>query len=169
MRRERKITRLPHFDYRSNGAYAITICSFKRRCVFGNIENGVMDLNRFGRIVQRCFLEIPAHFPQVELDEFIVMPNHFHGIMFINGEAPPTVEEEKRYFGKPVSGSLGIIVGSFKGAVTKSIGEARNERTYVWQPKFFEHIIRNDLDLQHQREYILNNPLKWLNDDLFIS
>ena len=168
MRHERKIARLRHYDYRSNGAYAVTICSFGKRMVFGRIENGAMRLHPFGAIVEQLWLMVPDHFPIVELDEFQVMPNHFHAILWIENEAPPTPaqEAELRQFGKPQPGSLGTIIGSFKSAVTKAIGEKRECKTRVWQPRFFDHIIRDDRDLETQRRYIENNPANWPDDEL---
>ena len=98
----------------------------------------------------------------------MVMPNHIHGILFIENETPPTEEKEieLRQFGKPLSGSLSVIIASYKSGVTKRIGEARGCKTEVWQSKFWDHIIRDEHDLQKQREYILNNPSNWENDDL---
>ncbi len=167
MRRERKIIRLREYDYRQNGVYAVTICVHERRLAFGRIENGVMRLNPFGVIVRECWLAIPQHFPPVELDEFELMPNHFHGILFIDGEAPPMPEEEDRLrqFGQPQPGSLGTMVGSFKSTVSREIGRRRGCKTKVWQRGFYDHIIRNDRDLTHQRQYIRDNIAKWADDE----
>ncbi|HEX9995726.1 MAG TPA: hypothetical protein VGB45_01175 [Abditibacterium sp.] len=168
MRHERKIIRLREFDYRNNGAYEVTICVHERRLAFGRIEHGEMRLHAFGHIAQERWLAIPSHHPNVVLDEFIVMPNHIHGILFLEGDTPPTLEEEieLRQFGQPQSGSLGTVIGSFKSGVTRQIVERRGNKTRVWQPRFYEHIIRNDRDLQLQREYIRDNPAKWPDDEL---
>jgi putative transposase len=167
-RPERKIARLREYDYRQSGAYAVTICVHERRLALGRIEDGTVRLHPFGRIAQERWLAIPQHHPIVVLDEFIVMPNHIHGILFIENESPPTIEEEieLRRFGKPQSGSLGTVIGSFKSGVTKRIGEARGCKTEVWQQKFWDHIIRDEHDLHNQREYIFNNPANWEDDDL---
>jgi putative transposase len=170
MRSTRKISRLPNFDYRSNGAYAITICTFNRKRIFGTIREGVMHLNPYGRIALIEWQKTPLLRSYVHLDEFIIMPNHIHAILFFESNFSHKTEQlETREFGKPQIKSLGTVIGAYKSAVSKEIGILRGERTQTWQPKFFEHIIRNDLDLQHQREYILNNPLKWADDDLFTS
>lgn len=96
------------------------------------------------------------------------MPNHLHGILFIQNDAPPSTDEERemRRFGKPLSGSLSSIIGNYKSGVTRRIGEMRGCKTKVWQRKFYEHVIRNDRDLQLQRDYIRNNPSKWADDEL---
>lgn len=164
----RKIPRLREYDYRQSGVYVVTICVHERRSAFGKIENGIMRLHLFGRIAQERWFAIPQHHRGVTLDEFVVMPNHIHGILFIENEAPPTVDEEAnlRHFGKPQSGSLSAIIGSFKSGVSKRIGEARQCPTRVWQERFWEHIIRDEHDLQNQRAYILNNPANWEEDEL---
>lgn len=165
---KRKITRLREYDYRQSGAYAITICTHERRMAFGRIENGDMRLHPFGLIAQERWLAIPDHHMGVQLDEFIIMPNHIHGILFIEAEAPPTPEAETslRQFGKPLSSSLSTIIGSYKSGVTKRVSEARGHRTRVWQERFYEHVIRHDRDLECQREYIDGNPSGWANDEL---
>jgi putative transposase len=168
MRHERKISRLREFDYRQNGAYAITVCVHERRLAFGRVENGEMKFNRFGRIADEDWRAIPIHYSGVILDEWIVMPNHLHGILFLHNEVPPSVDEERelRQFGKPMSGSLSSIIGNYKSGVTRRIGGMRACKTVVWQRGFYEHIIRNERDLQLQREYIRNNPSKWADDEL---
>lgn len=79
----RRSIRLPGYDYSRAGAYFVTICAQDRACLFGDIADGVMRLNDAGRVVERCWHEIPIHFPHVELDEFVIMPNHVHGIIVI--------------------------------------------------------------------------------------
>jgi REP element-mobilizing transposase RayT len=165
---ERKIARLRGYDYRQNGAYAVTICTHERRIAFGRIDNGLVRLHPFGHVAQEDWLAIPSHYPNVSLDEFIVMPNHLHGILFLENEAPPTakMEAELRRFGKPVSGSLSSIICNYKSGVSRKIGCLRNCQTKVWQGRFWDHIIRDEDDLLHHREYIHNNPLRWEDDEL---
>ena len=170
MNRNRRSIRLRGYDYSQAGVYFVTICTHNRRSeksfapyLFGEIVDGEMVLNDVGRLVAKCWRDIPAHFPHVELDEFIVMPNHVHGILLIancRGTAcrAPTGER----FGKPIGGSLPTIVRSFKSAATKRINERRNEPGMkFWQRNYYEHIIRNEGELSDIREYIVNNPLKW--------
>ena len=165
---ERKIARLREYNYRQSGTYTITICAHERRLVFGKIQNGIMRLHPFGRIAQEDWLAIPSHYSNMTLDEFIIMPNHIHGILIIENEAPPTQEEklELRRFGRPQSGSLGTIIGSFKSGVCRRICEVRQCPMRVWQERFWDHIIRDERVLQNQREYIFNNPLNWETDEL---
>lgn len=158
----RRSIRLEHYDYTAPGKYFITICTFEKRELFGYIIDRHVKINDFGRIVHDCWVNIPNHFDGCRLDEFIVMPNHIHGIIEIcrRGTAchAPTMEQ----FGKPVSGSIPTIVRSFKSAVTKRINEYQKiSNQHIWQRNFHDHIIRNNADLNRIRKYIRNNPLKW--------
>jgi putative transposase len=126
-----------------------------------------MMLNRFGIIAFKCWASLPEHHPQVILDEFVVMPNHIHGILWLCGEVnSETNFEVKREFGKPQSGSLSVIVNCYKAGVSRRISTLRGQKTRVWQPRFHEHIIRDDDDLLRQREYIQNNPAQWQDDEM---
>jgi putative transposase len=161
---KRKTVRIQGFDYASGGGYFVTVCAFERHSLFGRIEDGSIVLSRVGEITQRCWLEILEHFPTVVLDEYAIMPNHFHGILFLTeGEAgtiyrAPTREE----LGKPVDASLSTIVRTFKAAVTR---EARASGFLtgksIWQRGFYEHIIHRDAELAEIRKYIFNNPAQW--------
>jgi putative transposase len=165
--------RLKTFDYTQNAGYFVTICTYQRELTFGRIESGEMFLSEVGRIVVECWQEIPEHFPFVELDLFVVMPNHFHGILFVvkdefssedkSGGRPPDSPVLKG----PEKGSLGAIIALFKQAVTRRVNQTRLERTYIWQRNYHEHIIRNDADLQRLQEYTLNNPLRWHEDRFY--
>jgi REP element-mobilizing transposase RayT len=161
----RRSIRLQGYDYAQAGAYFVTICAYERRCLFGNVSDGTMQLNERGRIVEECWEAIPAHLADVELDAFCVMPNHVHGIIIIRRGTPwraPTVEQ----FQKPVAGSLPTIVRSFKSAVTKRIREVQHTPgLLVWQRNYYEHVIRHDEDLRRIRVYIENNPVQWDGDD----
>jgi REP element-mobilizing transposase RayT len=148
--------------------------------LFGEIVDGKMALNEFGDIANECWRELPEHFGHIELDDYIIMPNHIHGIILITdddndrgtarrvptGRAPTYDGKIPRRFGKPISGSLPIIIGSFKSAVTKHINELRNSPgAKLWQRNYWEHIIRNERDLNRIRKYIRNNPRKWSIDN----
>ncbi len=180
----RRSIRLKGYDYSQPGAYFITICTKNRKCLFGNIINGKMILNDAGHIAQNCWLEIPNHYPNVILDEFIIMPNHIHGIIIINAGAndnspinvgannnsprqannnsPRQINNnspQPSSFRSP-SGTIGSIVRGFKIGVTKWFRQ--NTDIYdVWQRNYYEHIIRNEQELDRIRKYIINNPLKW--------
>ena len=168
MWRERKLARLREYNYQQSGIYAVTICVHERRLAFGKMKDDSVRLHPFGRIAQEGWLAIPSHYSHVILDEFIVMPNHIHGILFIENEAPPTQEEEAKFrqFGTAHSASLSSIVGNFKSGVSRRIGVVRGCPTRVWQERFWDHIIRDERELQNQREYIINNPVNWNADEL---
>ena len=164
----RRSIRLPGYDYSQPGAYFITICTQGRICLLGDVADGVMVLNDAGRIVANCWKAVPCHFKWVELDEFVVMPNHLHGIINIvdagRGTAcrAPTPGEQ---FGRPQADSLTTVIRSFKSAATNSINLARNSQGQrVWQRNYYEHVIRNDSDLNRIRHYISENPAKWSED-----
>ena len=156
------------YDYSSPGAYFVTICTKNKANIFGDIVDGAMILNEFGEIVKKIWFDLPNHFTNVQLDEFIVMPNHVHMIIFIidddhrhrRGLACQT--PTKRTFGKPISGSLPTIIGSFKSAVTKRINRMRKMPGFpVWQRNYYEHIIRDEDELNAIRQYIIDNPQNW--------
>ncbi|HSF82059.1 MAG TPA: hypothetical protein VLA49_12535 [Anaerolineales bacterium] len=126
-------SRLPGWDYASPGYYFVTIVTERRRLLFGNTLHGEMPLSLLGEIAQRCWIEIPSHFPNTNLDEFVVMPNHIHGIVIIN-DVPrvetlhvaslQTAENEKmRKFGPLKPGSLSKIIQAYKSA--SSAGPAK--------------------------------------------
>lgn len=166
--RGRRSIRLSGYDYAQAGAYFVTVCAHQRQCLFGDVVNKKMVLNEAGKIVRACWDEIPAHFPHAELDAFVVMPNHIHGIIVIVDHGSrdtacrvPTMES----FGKPVPGSLPTIVRSFKSAVTRHINQSRDTPGQpVWQRNYYEHIVRNEHALNRIRNYIETNPARWAHD-----
>ena len=142
----RNSKRLPFYDYRSSGAYFVTVCTEKRQRV---LEIPMIR----GALLER-WEEIPERFPGVGVDVFVVMPDHVHGILWLDGTLKGTP-------------SLGTVVGAFKGLVTiawrnyhKEVGRPCVSR--LWQVDYYEHVIRNEDDLERTREYVLNNPLKAL-------
>jgi REP element-mobilizing transposase RayT len=151
--------RLKAWDYSRAGGYFVTICVKDRDCCLGGINNNEVSLSPFGGIVSRCWEEIPSHFSSVSLDEFVVMPNHVHGIIVINGRDGACPVSTKK---QP---SLSVIVGAFKSAVTRKIHSEMPASAFIWQERFFDHVIRNDVDLDRVREYIHNNPLQWALDE----
>ncbi|MBR8828962.1 MAG: transposase [Gomphosphaeria aponina SAG 52.96 = DSM 107014] len=165
----RRSIRLQGYNYRQPGAYYVTICTKARQCLFGDVVNGKMRLNHFGYIAFSCWGAIPAHFPQVELDTFVVMPNHLHGILIITDTlvgAPQCGAPTKEQFGKPVAGSIPTVIRSYKGAVTKRINKICDTKgtSLIWQRDFYETVNRDDKSLNNIRQYILENPLSWAND-----
>jgi putative transposase len=173
-RHHRRSIRLLGWDYASAGAYFVTICTRERLCLFGEVVDGRMQMNEYGQIAWVCWEEIPLHFPQAELDAFVVMPNHVHGIIILATpvgarHAVPLqngISGKPERFGKPVPGSIPTIIRSFKSAVTKRINALRDAPAApVWQRNYYEHIIRNERELGHIREYILSNPANWGTDE----
>ena len=123
-----------------------------------------MHLNKCGEIVNECSQAIAKHFENTAVDEFIVMPNHIHGIMVILDvgarHAVPACSAQR--FGRPMTGSLSTIVRSFKSATTNRINDLRKTPGgLVWQRNYYEHVIRNEQSLQRIREYIAGNPARW--------
>jgi len=162
----RRSIRLKGYDYTQEGTYFITICTHGRESLLGEIVNGEMLLNAYGRVVQTCWKEIPIHFKNLELDVFGLMPNHIHGIIATNVGARHAVPlHSVESFGNPVTGSIPTIIRSFKSAITNKINKIRQTpNAPVWQRNYYEHVIRNEESLNRIREYIFNNPLNWVRD-----
>ena len=144
---ERRKVRLAGYDYSQPGAYFVTICARNRESIFGEIVAGQMQHNQLGKHVASCWTKIPSHFIHVVLDALVVMPNHLHGILLLSdvvgaGHARP----------------LPVIIGSFKSATSKQAG------TNIWQRSYWEHIIRDENELNRTRHYIEDNPVRWLTD-----
>jgi putative transposase len=155
----RRSIRLKEYDYSQSGEYFVTICTHNRECLLGEIVDEEMKLSSIGEIVQRCWEEIPKHFPNVELDAFVVMPNHVHGIIINDESCRGEVTSPLR---KP---TLGNIVAYFKYQSTKLINEMNGTTgDRFWQRNYFEHVIRDDKDLQNIQDYITSNPLDWKKD-----
>jgi putative transposase len=159
----RKQLRLKGYDYSSAGAYFVTICAKDRKHLFGRILDETMEANRCGHIVEESWRDIPNHDRRVELDEFILMPNHIHGIVVIlddfptvgAGSEPATTRRH----------SLSEIIRGFKTFSARRINEIRGTPGVpVWQRGFFDHIIRNERSLVRIREYISSNPQRWVLD-----
>lgn len=161
----RRSIRLKEFDYASPWWYYVTICTHERRCLFGRIQNGQMYLNELGEIVEKGWMNTKNIRPNVELDEFIIMPNHLHGIIIIERGVLQYAPTDEIKFHSP-SQSLGAIVRGFKSSVTKQINELRQTPSQpVWQRNYYEHIIRNQKDLERIRHYIHFNVSKWQGDE----
>lgn len=171
--RQRRSTRLRGYDYSNPGAYFVTICAFDRQHLFGEVLQGQMRLNELGKIIERCWFDIPQHFSHALLDEFVCMPNHLHGIIVLLRRQGDPLSKEGRdtprrvpteVFGKPRKGSLSTIVRLFKSSATKTIRESTGYAGPIWQSRFYDHIIRNDHSLDRIRNYIRLNPTLWQYD-----
>lgn len=153
----RRSIRLKEYNYSRNGWYFITICSYDKKCIFGKIVHESVELTRIGKIVNVFWYEIPNHFKNAQLDTFIVMPYHIHGIIVITDDCTGVVPTPKRI--------LGQIVVYYKYQTTKIINKMnKTTGSQLWQRNYYEHIIRNIDDLNKIREYIIQNPLKWALD-----
>jgi putative transposase len=167
----RRSIRIKEFDYAQPGGYFVTIVTYQRDYIFGNIVNEEIQLNAFGKIADECWRAIPDHFRNVELGAYIVMPNHVHGIIVINETGMATNSSPfvgARHASPLPRGvkphSIGAIVGSFKSAVTKRIGRELNA-TGIWQRNYYEHVIRNHEDWDRIHRYIETNPSIWTEDE----
>lgn len=161
----RRSIRLKDYDYSQAGAYFVTICTKDKQCLFGEIVEGKMRLNKIGRMVEKTWRDIPTRFPSVELDEYIVMPNHIHGSIVIVGATLAVARSKKpdsRRAGASLAPTLGDIVGAFKSITAiKYLNHIKKTSPRssgkLWQRNYYEHIIRDDHDLRDVGEYINNN------------
>jgi putative transposase len=169
----RRSIRLEGYDYTQPGAYFITIVTHQRREIFGQVVEGEMELSPLGEIAREEWFRTAQLRPYVNLfeDEFVVMPNHVHGIVWITTS---TVRAERR--SAPTkqphidAGSLGAIVRAYKSAVTYAINAAENTRgRMICQRNYYEHIIRSEADFNSIWRYIDHNPQKWKEDQLHPS
>jgi putative transposase len=174
----RRSIRLPEYDYAQAGAYYLTIVAWHREFLFGEVVNGEMKLTKFGLVAEQQWEKLPGRFPNIELGAFVIMPNHMHGIIVIT-DGRGTAGKRNDYdgkssrraptregFQKPVKGSIPTIVRSYKSAVAYRINLMRRTQGIpVWQRNYYEHIIRNEQDLQNKTNYIEANPMLWDEDD----
>jgi len=185
-KKHRRSIRLKGYDYSQAGAYYVTIVAWHRECLFGEVVNGEMKLNRHGEIIQAEWFELPKRLPYIELGVFMVMPNHFHGILFFFDNVGATRQGLTNAHSGNVSlpnvvidgidgsplprgpqpKSLGAIIAQFKSRVTKRLWKIPSlNGTPIWQRNYYEHIIRNEQDLQNKKDYIEANPMLWDEDD----
>lgn len=155
-------TRLPTWDYRNAGYYFITILTKNRKHYFGKVVDGKLIHSKIANIVIEEWLNTALLRSNVELDEWVLMPNHFHGIMIKNSQENLNSNDDNKSILK--SNSLGSIIGQFKSISTKRIRKS-GLIEFSWQPGFYEHIIRNEQALENIRKYISLNPLKWDIDE----
>jgi REP element-mobilizing transposase RayT len=166
----RKSIRIKKYDYSGVGCYFVTICAKKKIKYFGKIIDGKMVLNLFGRIVFDEWIKTKSIRGDVELDEFVVMPNHVHGIVIIRRGVSNTPNTVSQYGGvwqyaptefQSPSNNLGAIIRGFKSASTKQTNQQKINIIFQWQRNYYERIIRNENELNKIRKYIIENPIKW--------
>ena len=159
-------SRLKGWDYRNPGYYFVTICTGGRKHYFGHIARGDMYLLPIGEIAAQYWHGIPEHHTGIELDEFVVMPNHIHGIIVIRGNVEtfhgtslPTTGKPTMSEISPKAGSLGIVMRSYKSAVSRWAG-LNGHTDFAWQTRYHDHVIRDENSLDKIRQYIVNNPAR---------
>ncbi len=185
-------TRLKHWNYSNNGMYFITICTDKMMNYFGKIVDEKVILNKFGKYVEHCWTDIPNHFKYVNIDEFVIMPNHIHGIIGIDNpndsfsnddnsvvetrhalsnnknstkETGHALSLQHPRFRNQGKNSISAMVGSFKSAVTKYAN--KNNIPFKWQSRFYDRVIRDENELNNIRDYIISNPEQWEKDKYY--
>jgi hypothetical protein len=184
---KRRTFRKEGYNYSGGGTYSITICTKNRECFFGNVIDGKMELNDVGKKIQELWMEIPNKFKDTKLDAFLVMPNHIHGIIIIGnywGYARSTVRVSDAINRVPTmkNGHDGGITGKknpmlsenalpkiirwYKGRCSFEIRKMENVECFGWHPRYYDQIIKNRKELKKKREYIWDNPSKWVLDEL---
>jgi putative transposase len=180
-------SRLDGWNYANEGYYFITICTSDKKLYFGDIKNEKMNLFDIGEIVKKYWLEIPSHFSNINLDEFVVMPNHVHGIIILKHEimnvetrfiaskergASSIRRDESRLYAPSIGGitggknpmfknGLARIIRWYKGRTTYEINKINKNQLKLWQPRYYDHIIKDEEELNGIRQYIIDNTLKW--------
>ena len=159
--------RLKGYDYSQHGAYFVTVCAYQDRCIFGQIDDGEMIPNDLGRVVEEDWLRTEELRSNVELDAFVLMPNHLHGLIvmrdFLGHSEKPDSSTLK-------AGSLGAVIGQFKSVATKRIRRLPNSPDHpIWQRNYYESIIRTIEIWNRAREYIISNPSRWFEDSYYVA
>ena len=185
----RRSIRLKDYDYSQAGVYYVTVCVEDRACLLGDVVDGEMVLNGAGRMVETVWMGLAVRFGYIELDEFMIMPNHFHGIFILSGRGESCIRPElgdhkdrscggdhkDRPYGdgredRPcgtLPGTVGRVIQAFKSISTHEYMAGVKQENWppfpskLWQRNYYEHIVRNDESLHRIREYIVNNPAQW--------
>jgi len=162
--------RLNGYDYGEPNWYYITICTYEKECLFGVIRNGKMRLNKYGRIAEEELLRTKEIRKNVDIDYYVIMPNHVHVILIIEQKIGNNIVGATRRVAPTLNpNSLGSIIGQFKSVAAKRINKSKNTPGRpVWQRNYYEHILRNENDLYCTRRYIELNPLKWELDEFSV-
>ena len=154
----RRTIRLCNHDYSSGAAYFVTLCTYNRERLFGEVENGFVRLSQIGNVVQDLWTETPRVRPGVVLDAFVIMPDHFHGIVGLPQHPSRTNTDGVRRAGR----SLGTLIGGYKAACTSTVSCMLGvSDCRLWQRNYYERIIRDERALDRMRRYIVENPARW--------
>jgi REP element-mobilizing transposase RayT len=169
--------RLKYWDYSADGGYFITIVTKDRECFFGEIVDGEMKLSEMGLIAEKYWTGMTKIYDNLIIDEFVIMPNHTHMVLFIENKNPTPVETRRgaslpppfaqnvwmtNKFGPLIKKSVSSIINHYKGQVTKYA--KHHQITFTWQPRYHDRVIRSESELNRIREYISNNPAQWKTD-----
>ena len=184
----RRPIRLKGYDYSQPGGYFVTIVTQNRLCLFGEVVGEKMHLNEAGIMIREIWKNLPRRFPTVELDVFVVMPNHIHGILQIHEPvgaslvgaldgnpgsevtAGATDGDRAATRAAPTGVALGGVIGAYKSITTVEYTRGVKSEKWrrfsgrLWQRNYYEHIVRDEDELVRAREYIVNNPLQWALD-----
>ena len=183
----RRSIRLKNYDYSQKGIYFVTICTQNHACLFGKILDGIMKLNEYGIIIRNEWVKLATTRDEIELDEFVVMPNHFHGIVAFTEpvgaihESPSVraihelpsvraIHELPLHMTQIQRRNMGLpkIIGRFKMLSSKQINILRKTPgTKIWQRNYWEHVVRDEIELNRIRKYTKENPIKWETDRLY--
>ena len=152
----RKANRLDGFDYSTNGAYFITICTVNKKCIFWKNPitikiNDDIVLTEYGLIADKAINNISSHYENIKVDNYVIMPNHIHLLLNVSCKCGRAM----------LAPTISTVIMQLKGYITKEIGFS------VWQKSFYDRIIRNEQEYLEIWEYIKNNPINWQNDSLF--
>ena len=163
--KHRRSIRIPGADYSEPGGYFLTICAAGRKNIFGKIQDARVELSPLGEIVRECWVAIPEHFASAQIKEFVVMPNHLHGIIALKVGARYIVPFDRtarrtESFQTPTKGTIPTIVRAFKAAVTRTARERLREGD-IWQRNYFERVLRDGQEYADASRYVLENPTKW--------
>ena len=163
--RDRRSMRLSTYDYTQSGVYFVTICTYRFASLFGRIVDGNVQLNGLGRLVEEEWQRTSVVRPSVDLDQFVVMPNHLHGLLCISDSK---VERIPKSSTTMRANSLGSIIAQYKSIVTKRSRSRASSRSWpIWKRNYYDHIVRNERSLERIRTYILENPSRWSEDSFF--
>ena len=153
----RRSIRLPQYDYAQPGAYYVTLCTHNRLCFLCQIQDELSRLTWQGELIKLHWEKLPEHYPFLTLDSYMIMPNHLHGILILG-------EQHELHL------TLPQIIQGFKTFSARAINKLQNTKGIpIWQRDYYEHVIQGEDDLNRIREYIINNPLKWSEDDYYVE
>lgn len=166
--------RLQGFDYTQEGAYFVTVCLQELACLFGDVSDGKMILNDTGKMVQAIWNDIPSHYAGIDTDACVIMPNHIHAIIVIVGASPcgrPDWDIGQAQGPAPTKLSLADVIHRFKTMTTKCYADGVKQKDWppfrgrLWQRNYYEHVIRDEASLNLIRQYIMDNPSRWAEDE----